>query len=178
MLLVCTLPQPWSSLVPGHHISLSTAPLPPCSPFAQLTDLPIPNTTHLTYTPLNLSPIAPDSTSHHFPTSWPFFPQLTHFTPHCTLESFRGGNRRNFLPMKALQRQQDPVLGTWGSQQMAHTAKRHLASFLVTPRFQCHQNKLYLGGSWPSKWSNSTCSAGKTGTAVAQTGCIPNWKST
>lgn len=76
--------------------------------------------------------------------------------------------------MMALQSQQNPVLeapSKW------HTQQRTPASVLVTPRFRCHQDKLYLGGSCPSKWSNSTCSAGKTGTIVVQTGCLPNWKS-
>lgn len=118
VLLVPSEPQPWSPLS-----TTSACPQPQChlaAPWhrAQLFPSPIQPSHHCTL--LNLSPTTPDSTSHHFPTSWPFFPQLTHFTPHCTLEPFRGGTRRSFLPMKALQRQQDPVLGApskWHTQQ-------------------------------------------------------------
>lgn len=108
----CPCPaQPWPPLAPEQHISLSTAPSPRCSPSAQFTALPTPNTTHHTTTHPEHVSCHPHSSSHHFPTSWPFFPQLPHLTPHCTPESFRRGRGAVFLPMKALQSQQDPVLG-------------------------------------------------------------------
>lgn len=116
-LFVPPLPQPWSPLAPELVHSPTHTLQPLCT--VHSPSHPQYNPSHHC-TPLNLSPVTLDSTSQHFPTSWPLFPQLTHFTPHCTPESFRGGNRRSFLPMKALQSQQDPVLGApskWHTQQ-------------------------------------------------------------